>query len=264
MTAFLDFAVVDGLAFAAERAKLPGRMPDLIVRDLGPLVELGQFAGAGLLPTAESADWLRLDGLCAFYRAIATGRQEWICPDLRRSGFLRMSAEPPLNESMWTRFGLAALQAAAASGFARKIAAQLVAAIGEMRSNVHEHSGAPASGLIAFRATPRRFEFVVTDRGMGVLESLRSCANYQHMNDSGEALRLMLTDGVSRHGANIGRGHGFRPLFIGLANLRGSLRFRSGDHAVVIDGSNPSLMTARVAQKPYLKGLVISAACENG
>jgi hypothetical protein len=74
----------------------------------------------------------------------------------------------------------------------------------------------------------------------------------------------MLTDGMSCHGANVGRGHGFRPLFIGLANVRGSLRFRSGDHALVIDGTNPSLMTAKVGQKPFLKGLLISVACESG
>lgn len=263
MTALLDFTAVDGLAFAAERRRLTGRTPDLTARDLGPLVELGQLAASGLLPAPESAEWLRLDGLGALYHAIAGGRAEWICPEARRIGFLRTAAEPPVNQSIWTSFGLAAQQAAVASGFANRIAAQLVAAIGEMHSNVYGHSGAPASGIIAFRATQDRFEFVVADRGIGVLESLRSCRDYGHLNDAGEALRLTLTDGVSRHGANVGRGHGFRPLFIGLANLRGSLRFRSGDYALVIDGSTPSLMTAKVAQKPPLKGLLISAACEN-
>ncbi len=263
MTAILDFAMLDGLAFAAERGRLSGRAPDLVAHDLGPVVELGQLAAGGLLPAPERAEWLRLDALGVLYRAIASGRSHWVCPDGRRIGFLRTGAKLPADETVWTGFGLAAQQAAVASGFSGRIAAQFIAAIGEMHSNVYEHSGASGTGLVAFRAGADRFEFVVADRGMGVLKSLRSCSDYGGMDDHGEALRLTLTDGISRYGANIGRGRGFRPLFIGLANLNGSLRFRSGDHALVIDGSNASLMTARTAQKPYLNGLLISVACDN-
>lgn len=97
---------------------------------------------------------------------------------------------------------------------------------------------------------------------MGVLESLRTCTERAGLEGHGDALRLTLTDGVSRHGVNCGRAHGFRPLFIGFANLNGVLRFRSGDHALIIDGSNPTLMTARTAQKPHLKGLLISVTCK--
>jgi hypothetical protein len=262
MTAILDFVTLDGLAFAAERGRLSGRAPDLVARDLGPVVELAQLAAAGLLPAPERAEWLRLDGLAVLYRAIASRRPQWICPEGRRIGFLRMGAEPP-SETVWTGFGLAVQQAAAAAGFPARIAAQLAAAAGEMHSNIYEHSAAPATGLVAFRAVPNRFEFVVADRGIGVLESLRSCADYSGMSDHGEALRLTLSDGVSRYGANTGHGYGFRPLFIGLANLNGSLRFRSGDHALVINGSNPSLIMARAAEKPYLNGLLISVACDN-
>ncbi len=228
MTAVLDFTMLDGLAFAAERRRLSGRAPDMVAHDLGPVVELGQLAAAGLLPSPERAEWLRLNGLGVLYRAIASGRAHWVCPDGRRIGFLRTGAKLPAEETVWTGFGLAAQQAAVASGFSARIAAQLAAAIGEMHSNVYEHSGASATGLVAFRAGATRFEFVVADRGMGVLESLRSHSDYSGMNDHAEALRLTLTEGVSRHGANTGRGLGFRPLFIGLANLNGSLRFRSG------------------------------------
>jgi anti-sigma regulatory factor (Ser/Thr protein kinase) len=263
MTAVLDFAMLDGMAFAAERGRLSGRAPDLVAYDLGPVVELDQLAAAGLLPSPERAEWLRLDGLGVLYREIASGRANWVCPDGRRIGFLRTTATVPSDERAWTAFGLAAQQAAVASGFSARIASQLAAAIGEMHSNIYEHSGASATGLVAFRVGANRFEFVAADRGIGVLESLRSCSDYSGMNDHAEALRLTLTDGVSRHGANIGRGRGFRPLFIGLANLNGSLRFRSGDHALVIDGSNASLMTARTAQKPYLNGFLISVACDN-
>jgi len=262
MTPPLDFTALDGLAFAAERGRLANGVPRLAARELGPLVEMALLARGGLLPAPETAKWLQLDGLGALYSAIKSGHRHWICPSARRIGFLRAEGRPPTDETIWTGFGLAAQQAAAAAGFPARIAAQLAAALGELHSNVYEHSGAPATGLVAFRAAPDRFEFVVSDRGLGVLESLRSCTDYSGLTDHGEALRLTLKDGVSRHGANAGRGFGFRPLFIGLANLNGALRFRSGDHALVIDGSNPSPMTARTAQKPSLKGLMISVACE--
>lgn len=263
MMALLDFAALDELALAAERGRLSGRAPDLIAGDLGPIVELTQLAGMGLLPAPARADWLRLDGLGLLCRTIASGRSQWVCPDGRRIGFLRTGSKDPADEAVWVGFGLTAQQAAAAVGFPSRIAAQLAAALGELYSNVYEHSGAPATGLVAFRAAPSRFEFVVADRGMGVLESLRSCAEYAGLSDHGEALGLTLTDGISRHGVGTGRGNGFRPLFIGLANLSGSLRFRSGDHALIIDGSNPSQMPWRPDQKPYLQGLLISVACEN-
>ena len=73
------------------------------------------------------------------------------------------------------------------AGFPRKIAAQLAAAIGELYSNIYEHCGAPGTGLIAFRAQSNRFEFAVADRGIGVLESLRTCGDYTALSDPGEA-----------------------------------------------------------------------------
>lgn len=54
---------------------------------------------------------------------------------------------------------------------------------------------------------------------------------------------------------------GFRPPVIGLANLFGALRFRSGNHALTIDGRTPSLMSAKTAEKPTLQGFFISVAC---
>ena len=177
-------------------------------------------------------------------------------------GFVRTERAPPTSEAIWTRFGLAAQKGAVAAGFPKRIGAQLAAALGELYSNLYEHSGAPETGLIAFRAGLNRFEFVVADWGIGVHESLRSCKEYATLDDHGEALRLTLTDGVSRFGDAANRGRGFRPLFIGLANLTGALRFRSGDHALLINGRDPSLVSAQLAQKPLIPGFFISVVCE--
>jgi anti-sigma regulatory factor (Ser/Thr protein kinase) len=257
-----DFASLDGLAFAAERGRFNGpALPRMAAQGLGPILELAQLADTGLLPAPEKAEWLALDGFEVLYRMLLTGRSQWVCADGRRIGFLRTGAQPPKNETGWISFCLAAQQAASMAGFPTRIAQQLIAAIGELRSNVYEHSRSARTGLIAFRAGTSSFEFVVGDRGVGVLQSLRTCTEFEGISDHGEALKLALTEGVSRFGSKARRGYGFRPIFVGLANVRGYLRFRSGDHSLIIDGTRPSLTTARPAQKPMLSGFIVSVSC---
>jgi hypothetical protein len=140
--------------------------------------------------------------------------------------------------------------------------AHLAAAMEEMEGNIHDHAEAPETGVLAFRAASGVFEFVVADRGIGVLASLRSCPDYEGLQDHGRALNAALTDGTSRHGSNSGHGHGFRDMFIGLMNLQASLRFRSGDHALIMDGTSPTLATAQLAQKPMINGFFASVRCE--
>jgi hypothetical protein len=77
-------------------------------------------------------------------------------------------------------------------------------------------------------------------------------------------MEAALTEGTSRFGSESGHGYGFRPLFVGLANLKGSLRFRSGDHALLMDGTSPSLTTAQLAQKPPIDGFFASIAIMHG
>jgi hypothetical protein len=198
---------------------------------------------------------------CTFDAAARSGRKQWVCPDSALVGFFRMGAEWSEDDTPWMGFQLAAQKAASAMGFHRQTAAQFAAALGEMFSNVHEHSGASSSGVAAFMAGGDAFEFAVADSGIGVRESLRSCTDYADLADDGKALRLALTDGVSRFGAQSGRGKGFRPIFVGLANLSGVLRFRSGDRGLVIDGQKIGDMSAVTAQKVRIPGFFASVSC---
>jgi hypothetical protein len=197
----------------------------------------------------------------AFDTALRSGRKQWVCPATASAGFFRMAAQWTDDDTPWMGFQLAAQKAAGAMGFQGRTAAQFSAALGEMFSNVHEHSGAPSSGIAAFMGSGNAFEFAVADSGIGVRDSLRSCAVYADLADDGKALRLALTDGVSRFGAQAGRGKGFRPIFVGLANLSGALRFRSGDHALVIDGQKIGDMSAVTAQKVPIRGFLASVSC---
>ncbi|MDE0331130.1 MAG: hypothetical protein OXL41_04615 [Nitrospinae bacterium] len=234
----------------------------MTAHDLGPVIELRQLSTSGLLPSPNKVSWLNLGSVATLYRALLGGQSQWLCSKSRQIGFLRTACNQPTNDTVWTRLALRIQQGVSAASFPKKIAIQLLAAIGELYSNLYDHSEAPETGLIVFRVEQNRFEFVVADQGIGILKSLKSCAEYAVLDDHGEALRLTLTDGISRHGTGASRGYGFRPLFIGLANLNGSLRFRSGNHALVIDGQNPSLMTARIAEKVPMAGFLVSVVCE--
>ncbi|MFN7541669.1 MAG: hypothetical protein ACK5TN_02585 [Acidobacteriota bacterium] len=257
----LTFDAVDGIGFAAERERFNPSTLSLAADELGPLFELGLLAKSRLVRWPGRASWLSMNGLSPLMDALEQRKDRWICPATRGTALFRTSAAPSSDDQHWVEFCYAMQRAADAAGFASSPAAQLVGAIGEMQDNIYQHSGAPETGLVAFRATPGVLEWVVCDSGIGVLRSLTSCSEFAHVVDDGEALKLTLSDGVSRHGRASGRGLGYQPLFTGLANLRGSLRFRSGNYALTIEGVNPGTLPSKLAQKARLSGFLISVRC---
>jgi hypothetical protein len=257
----LLFADVDGMAFAAARGKLDESLLSTYApQRLGPLLELLHLAAGGRLPRPD--DWLASDGAAPLIAAIRQNGESWFAPEDGHAGFIRAVRPGKDGDSRFTGFLMAAKRAGReVSGLPAKTAGQLVGAMEELENNIHEHADAPETGIIAYRAEPGAFEFVVADRGVGILHSLRRCQAYAALPDSGRALEAALTDGVSRHGPDSNHGHGFRPIFIGLANLYGELRFRSGDHAITMDGTTPSLTTARITQKALIDGFFASVRC---
>jgi hypothetical protein len=152
--------------------------------------------------------------------------------------------------------------AAEKTGLVKPVAQCLAAALREMESNIHEHSGRAATGILAFQARPSLFEFVAADSGVGVLATLREDEEFADFTDHGLAMHAALQENVSRYGRASGHGNGFRDLFLGLSHLNADLRFRSGDHALLISGPQPELKTARLAQKTPFKGLLAAVRCQ--
>lgn len=258
-----DFRSLDDVAFAVERRRLGEQvLPDRKARDIGPILELSQLSEGRSLTSPKLTRWLDLGSLWPFVKQFEDGKRMWTCPRTRRMGFLRTTPKLPDDETIWNYFCLTVQRAAQSANFSKSLARQLTAALRELHSNIYEHSQAHETGLVAFQARQGRFEFFVTDCGIGLLNSLRTHQAYRELDDHGEALRLALTEGKSRHGPDCGRGYGFRSIFVGLANLHGTLRFRSGDHALLIEGQSPSLMSARLAQKPTLQGFLVSVVCK--
>ena len=262
----LTFSAVDGLGFAAASGTLEAaqQTAPYVVRSLGPLLELVYLVAGGRLPPLPG-NWIVENGASPMIAALQQNSEGWVSADNRRTGFIRALRNGADCDARLVAFLMHAKKAATdVAGLPGTTPGQLAAAMGELESNIHEHSDAPATGILAYRAAPGVFEFVAADRGIGVLRSLQLCTTYADLPDHGKALQAAVSDGTSRFGANNRRGYGFRPIFLGLINLYGSLRFRSGDYALLIDGTSPQPATAQLAQKPVIDGLFASVRCHNG
>jgi hypothetical protein len=262
----LTFSAVDGLGFAAATGSLDAahRSAPYAPHSLGPLLELLFIEARGQLPPPPNGVWMTQNGAAPMVEALKEGRESWVDRDGRRTGFIRAVRAEATGEAVWTKFLMEAKKAA--TDIARlpgTTPGLLIAAMGELHSNIHEHSDAPGTGILAFRAANGVFEFVAADRGIGVLRSLRRARRFAALPDHGRALEAAVAEGTSRFENDGRRGYGFRPIFLGLMNLYGSLRFRSGDYALLMDGTSPGQATAQVAQKPFIDGFFVSVRCHS-
>jgi anti-sigma regulatory factor (Ser/Thr protein kinase) len=251
----LSFALLDDINLGMQSNALAAAdLPAVAAADLGPLIELRQ---TGLIN--NSARWFSAGRHAGLLSGIADGGK-WF-HSTGRQGFVSVSAITA-DYANWTEFGMRAKRAASEVGFATDPAGQLVAAMGELRNNIAEHSQREDTGYLVYDATPKQFAFVVADAGIGVLRSLRLHPHFAYLEDTGTALELALSEGVSRFYDEKDRGRGFRPIFIGLANASRHLRFRSGDHSREITRVNGCALVAATHQRASLQGFLCSVVCE--
>jgi hypothetical protein len=253
-TEALTFEILDDLLLAHERGRVPAvrLVPGPC---LGSIVELVHFSQEhdGALLYRASEETVAIQG------AYETRRPVYL--DGESIGFVTARrAQYKGGDMYWTAFQVAMHKALLAVQFPSPFARGLVGAMDEMQNNIRDHSDAIDTGLIAYRITADRVEWVVADRGVGVLNSLKSGA-FPSLTDGGEALKVALTDGRSRFGTATGRGYGFRELFKALSARQGSLRFRSDDHALTIAGVSPSLSRARLQQRAHVAGFTVTVTC---
>jgi hypothetical protein len=263
----LDFALIDDvfpLSFGSSaRAEITAAVP----RQLGPLVEYAYAAAtnvkampavAELANTAQSRELQRVLAFGGFDRLQLDTSHEAKAVEFHWVPVTEQAANSPA----WIMFLRRVQNAATRSGFTAKLGAGLAAAFEEMTDNALIHSLRPSTALAGYQWSTDVFEFVAADAGQGVLASLRMNAEFAGIRDHGEALRVALSEGASRFGPGSGHGFGFRQLFVSLANLNGRLRFRSGDHALLIDGTSPALASARLVQLAAdYSGFLVSAVC---
>jgi anti-sigma regulatory factor (Ser/Thr protein kinase) len=252
----LGFNHADGLIRAYSRGTAPNvGTSGFRLETIGPLAELYQFDPERIAGSASDLAWLDLGGQTDFIVALRAGRTRWLSND---GAFGYLSGAKLACESTLQHFKTEPHLAALKANMPSATAGQIGAAFGELIGNIIDHSAAIPSGIAAFRAKPSAFEFVVSDRGIGPLASLTSCAEYASMSDHGEALQAIIETGVSRFGAGTGHGNGFKPIFEKLADMSGQLRFRSGDAALTLDGRFGDKVKLQVAQKPPIAGFFAS------
>jgi len=98
-----------------------------------------------------------------------------------------------------------------------------------------------------------RFEMVIADAGIGIRASLFSKISVAI--DDQTALENALTMGITRYPDGTGHGTGFRTVFDALASLGGTLRFRSGVAALVLDGTQFRSLTRKLLQRNHFQAL---------
>jgi hypothetical protein len=250
----LSFDLVDDIILAlTAKTVTEADLPAVSARHLGPVMEL-RHSGQKL----NQRKWLDLGRHSDLVRAVTTG-SKWFAGS-GMQGCVRLAPDL-INDPGWTEFAMRGKKAATQVGFVGDEAGQLFGAVKELRDNIGEHSQNPNTGYLAYDATQGHFEFVVADSGIGVLNSLRTHPHYSHITDSGSALTMALSEGVSRHYDDKDRGLGFRPIFVGLANASEHLRFCSGDHTKELTRGADRKVISSTRQKAPLSGFFCSVRC---
>jgi anti-sigma regulatory factor (Ser/Thr protein kinase) len=169
----------------------------------------------------------------------ATGRQKppprTITPEAHEFFVLEGSDSPTTGQD-WGEFLVRFRQSIRNVGFDLERAKGIAAALGEMADNATVHANAPVGVLVGYQVIDGAAVSCVADVGIGVLASLTSHEAYRHVQTHKDAVRLALRKGVSRFGPGRG-GLGFHSVFKALAAMSGTLRFRSGEGCVTMDGT---------------------------
>lgn len=256
---YLTFALLDSLT-ASPKTEHESAIKGASVRRIGPLVEFAYLDYPQAITRLSSPNrcarigslqsTLSKPGLSDFQ--IETTLNAKDCEFTR--GF-QMEAEA--DDLRWMTFCKRLESAAANAGLGDQFAKALTGTVEEMASNVVEHSEHPETSIAGYRWSQTEFEYVIADSGIGVLESLRKNPYYSYLDDARTALETAVQEGESRRGHNVGHGLGFRDLLNNIANRNSYLRFRSGNYALVIDGTQiPPIWETKPCQS--LDGLLIS------
>lgn len=266
VTARADFAVADDILQEATKELLIGHGPIIVERSgrIGPLVEM---ALAKIYHPRQYQSVVINSGFSKDLGAALHSGKSFGGAFKDQAGAFPLGLDNPVlqSESGWDQWTVHAENIAKSQGINPKLVSGLLGALGELQDNIYEHSEAPQTGVVAYAVTSSSFEFVVADRGVGVLQTLRQNPLYAGIQDAGAALQQVIKKDVSRFPSEMGRGQGFNQLFRALVGQNAELRFRSGDHALTLRPTDDALHGAAVlAQVAPLIGLSISVFYQVG
>lgn len=256
----LTYDLVDGIEAALEDdSAIIGDLPQCRLEDVSPALELHHCRPEIFQDELNQNSWLDVQRASPLLNAIYEGRNIFVTSD-GCQGMISVACIES-NQFAWTEFAIKLKTAAVVSDFTADHAGKLLAAIQEFYSNVIEHSQRVSTGQVLFASRKKRFEFVVRDKGIGILKSLQKNPDFISLDDHGTAIEHALEDGVSRYSDARGRGFGFRPLFVGLANISAHMRFRSGDHCREYLRNADKSIDAYTKQSGHFEGFGCTVIC---
>lgn len=191
-TLTLTFSLLDQIesAYSSNRSRVEAMMPRIQFNELGPAIaflRLHHYQDPGnLLSMNQSAStqaYLKLRKTSIFENMLANSSWEPLPAE-----FCWVPAEELEIDYRWEMFRQRFRKAAEAAGFSSRIANALAGAFGEMTSNAQEHSQSIETAIAGYAWSGGRFEYCVSDWGIGVLSSLRSCGHFGNVTSHAEAL----------------------------------------------------------------------------
>lgn len=174
--------------------------------------------------------------------------------------FFVLEGNDPTSGQDWGEFLVRFRQSVKSVGFDLEKAKGIAAALGEMADNAALHANAPVGVLVGYQVIDGAAVCCVADVGDGVLKSLTTHEAYRHVQSHKEAVRLALRKGVSRFGPGQG-GLGFYNVFKALAAMSGTLRFRSGEGCVTMDGTDFEADKGEESYVLFRPGFQVTICC---
>jgi anti-sigma regulatory factor (Ser/Thr protein kinase) len=174
--------------------------------------------------------------------------------------FYILEGDDPTTGRDWGEFLLRFRQSISSVGFDWEKAKGIAAALGEMADNAADHANASVGVLVGYHVTDGAAVCGVADVGIGVFASLTSHEAYRGVTTHKEAVRLALQRGVTRHGPGHG-GFGFSNVFKSLAAMYGTLRFRSGEGCVSMDGTEFDADMGEAKYVLFRPGFQVTICC---
>ena len=178
----------------------------------------------------------------------------------QRYEFIALANDEDMTGSRWIEFASRFTMSTSSIGFHRGKALEISAALREMADNAVLHSMTTNGILVGYQAIDNFAVCVVADVGIGVLKSLKSNKRYENLATHGEAIKTALKPGESRYGFGNG-GTGFASVFKSIAEARGTLRFRSGEAFVSLDGQDEDIDETISHSVAFRPGFQVSICC---
>lgn len=191
-----------------------------------------------------------------------TGRQKLpprtLTPEAHE--FFVLEGNDPTTGQDWGEFVVRFRQSLKSVGFDLDKAKGIAAALGEMADNAALHANATVGVLVGYQVIDGAAVCCVADVGNGVLKSLTTHEAYRHVQSHKDAVRLALRRGVTRFGPGQG-GLGFYNVFKALAAMSGTLRFRSGEGCVTMDGTDFEADKGEESYVLFRPGFQVTICC---